>query len=183
MLLLRLRLKNPTRNKNFHMMKILNLVLVLGVIVFFIFIFVKDRYYKPDELRENGILLSASTLEWEQSSKMGFGLKYEFFYNGEKITGYAAAFSLKGNINFTRKNFPPPWFVTPRTIRTFIECHSALVRVPTNHSYIYRMPLTKAAISALVRVPTNHSYIYSMPRTKAVSLEPRCGASYKYTKF
>lgn len=76
-------------------MKKVNLFLVFAVVVFFIFLFIKDRYYKPDELKQNGILLSALTLDWEQSTKMGFGLKYEFYYKGEKITGYAASKNFK----------------------------------------------------------------------------------------
>jgi hypothetical protein len=87
-------------------MKKLNLTLVVAVVLFFVYLFVKDRYYKPKELKENGILLTASTMEWQQSTKAGFGLKYEFFFDGKKITGYAASKYFAGNINFAHKYFP-----------------------------------------------------------------------------
>lgn len=87
-------------------MKKINLVLVLAVIIIFIFLFIKDRYYKPNELRENGILLTAWTIDWKQSTKAGMGLEYQFYYKGEKIIGYAASKNFKGNMNFVHKYFP-----------------------------------------------------------------------------
>ena len=71
--------------------KKINLLLVAGVIAVMGYLFYNDIYNKPKELKENGILLTAYTKEWQLSTKAGYGLKYEFFYKGGKNTGYAAA--------------------------------------------------------------------------------------------
>ncbi len=87
-------------------MRKINVVLISAIILIFIYLLIKDRVFKPEELREKGIVLNAWTLEWVFSSKGGRHLKYEFFYKEKKIIGYEPFSKATGNINFVHKYFP-----------------------------------------------------------------------------
>lgn len=86
--------------------KKINLILVAGVILLMGYLFYNDIYNKPKELKENGVLLSAFTLDWKISTKAGYVLKYEFYYNKHKLIGFASSKDLKGNLSFENKYFP-----------------------------------------------------------------------------
>jgi uncharacterized SAM-binding protein YcdF (DUF218 family) len=87
-------------------MKILNLTLISAIILLFVYLFVRDRVNRPKLMKEKGVVLNAWTLEWAFSSKGGRKLKYEFFYQGEKIIRYEPFSEAMGNINFVHKYFP-----------------------------------------------------------------------------
>lgn len=89
-----------------YLMKKGNLFLVFSIVIVFVYLFIKDRYYTPEELKKNGVLLTAFTKEWKLSTKAGYFLEYEFYYNNKKIIGSASSKNLKGNLSFENKYFP-----------------------------------------------------------------------------
>jgi hypothetical protein len=85
-------------------MKGKKITLIIGVSVFLLLIaFIK---FSDIQLENQGILLNARTVEWVTSAKMGMGLRYEFYYNGEKIIRDNAFNDFRGNRDFEGKYFP-----------------------------------------------------------------------------
>ena len=76
------------------------IIIVLFCLVLF---FIEFAHY---DLEKHGILLNAKTSEWILSTKMGMDLKYEFYYEGEKIISSNAFEKFRGNRDFEGKYFP-----------------------------------------------------------------------------
>lgn len=62
------------------------------------------------KLHQNGILLNAKTIDWASGAKMSLDLRYEFYYNGEKIIGNNAFPDFRGNKKFENRYFPVMYY-------------------------------------------------------------------------
>ncbi len=72
-----------------------------ALLLFVLFVIISQN-----RLSKNGILLQAHTLNWDISAKMGMTLRYEFYYNGNKIIGNNSFQKIRGLEDFENKNFP-----------------------------------------------------------------------------
>ncbi len=82
-----------------------NKITVFIIISFFmgLFVFV---HYMDERVRQNGILLNATSTEWVTRVNMGMHLKYEFFYNGKKKVDEQGIKNVRGSREFIGKYFP-----------------------------------------------------------------------------
>jgi hypothetical protein len=85
-------------NKSFY-------VSILVIISVFAYIIVAKIRLKKD-----GILLNAKTIDWAIGSKMSLNLKYEFYYNGERVTGASPLSKIRGNPDFENRYFPVMYY-------------------------------------------------------------------------
>jgi hypothetical protein len=95
-----------------------NIFYVGCTVLLFIFIYFK---FSENRLIKQGILLAAHTTEWAGSAKMGMNLKYEFFYNGNKILGDNSFENIRGLSDFENKYFPVIYDTVLGTSRLLIE--------------------------------------------------------------
>lgn len=86
-------------------MKKLNIILIFAIISFFVYLFYVDRYLKPKELMNNGILIKARTTEWVTGAKGSVNLKYNFVFNEKIIYSFTPVKNNRGNQHFVNKYF------------------------------------------------------------------------------
>jgi hypothetical protein len=76
-------------------------VTIVLIIILIIYLIVSKK-----ELHKNGILLNAKTTNWAVGAEVSLDLKYEFYFNGEKIIGANAFEPFRGNSDFVGRWFP-----------------------------------------------------------------------------
>lgn len=85
--------------------KIVGVIAAVAIVSFYVYQCNMNAYYIPAQLKQHGILLNGWIYDWHIGSKGGKSLAYEFYYKGQRITGYTG---LSRNIGYGK--FVHAWF-------------------------------------------------------------------------